>query len=221
MAAFELLVTTDPIKAGELAQALEVSNNERQLTTRTIQSRAVEKALSEHPDANLIFAADPEFKEGVVGLAAARLVEIYYRPAIVAHLGEEYTRGSCRSIDLQPKLKIENELPLAHLKSEDLKQIITDLGQLQPTGVGNPEPLFCSKNLTVKRSQAVGKEKNHLRLTVSDGKGSLFNGIAFRQGHWADQMPAAVDLVYALEINDYQGQQTIQFNIKDIHPVGG
>jgi single-stranded-DNA-specific exonuclease len=34
----------------------------------------------------------------VVGLAAARLVETYYRPAIVGQQGEETTRCSCRSI---------------------------------------------------------------------------------------------------------------------------
>jgi single-stranded-DNA-specific exonuclease len=34
----------------------------------------------------------------VIGLAASRLTETYYRPAIVASKGEEETRGSCRSI---------------------------------------------------------------------------------------------------------------------------
>ena len=34
----------------------------------------------------------------MVGLAASRLVESYYRPSIVAHRGEEFTVASCRSI---------------------------------------------------------------------------------------------------------------------------
>jgi single-stranded-DNA-specific exonuclease len=46
----------------------------------------------------LFFAADPRFNEGVVGLAASRLVESYYRPSIVAHQGEVFTVASCRSI---------------------------------------------------------------------------------------------------------------------------
>ncbi len=54
--------------------------------------------LGEDPDALLFFAADPRFSEGVVGLAASRLVESYYRPSIVAHRGEEFTVASCRSI---------------------------------------------------------------------------------------------------------------------------
>ena len=44
---------------------------------------------------------------GVVGLAASRLVEHYYRPAIVANRGEEVTRASCRSI---PEFQITHAL---------------------------------------------------------------------------------------------------------------
>ena len=274
MAAFELLETRNPIRAGELAQALEKSNFERQVTTREIQIKAAEKALVEHPGGHLIFASDPEFMEGIVGLAASRLVETYYRPAIVAHMGEKCTRGSCRSIpefhitealdqcadllvrygghkaaagftvenknlpalvdkleqiasdqlsglDLQPTLKIESEIRFDHFRGEDISQLLQEINRLQPTGIGNPEPLFCSRNMQVKRVQPVGKEKNHLRLSLVDERGVFHNGIAFRQGYWAENMPDRVDLVYSLEINDYMGQQSIQLNIKDLQPVAG
>jgi single-stranded-DNA-specific exonuclease len=98
LAAFELLTTTDIFKAGELAQQLDMQNRERQRITRDMQSRAEEMVLSEDPNAYLFFAAHEDFNSGVVGLAASRLTEKYYRPAIVAAKGEEETRGSCRSI---------------------------------------------------------------------------------------------------------------------------
>jgi single-stranded-DNA-specific exonuclease len=98
LAAFELLTTQDINKAGKLAQQLDNQNRERQVITREIQARAEQIALAEDPDALLLFAADPEFNPGVVGLAASRLSERYYRPAIVAFEGHEFTRGSCRSI---------------------------------------------------------------------------------------------------------------------------
>jgi single-stranded-DNA-specific exonuclease len=98
LAAFELLTTTDVFKAGELAQMLDMQNRERQRITREMQTRAEEMAMGEDPDAYLLFAAHEEFNSGVVGLAASRLTEKYYRPAIVASKGEEETRGSCRSI---------------------------------------------------------------------------------------------------------------------------
>lgn len=98
LASFELLTTTDVFRAGELAQQLDMQNRERQRITREMQTRAEEIALSDDPDAYLLFAADENFNSGVVGLAASRLTEKFYRPAIVASQGEEETRGSCRSI---------------------------------------------------------------------------------------------------------------------------
>jgi single-stranded-DNA-specific exonuclease len=98
LAALELLLTDDLFQAGQLAQQLDDQNRERQRLTRQIQAQAEQIALAEDPEARLLFAAHPEFSHGVVGLAASRLTEAYYRPAIVAHAGEEYTRGSCRSI---------------------------------------------------------------------------------------------------------------------------
>ncbi|NUQ86672.1 MAG: single-stranded-DNA-specific exonuclease RecJ [Anaerolineales bacterium] len=98
LASFELLTTTDFMRAGQLAQQLDVQNRQRQSITRSMQQKAEEIALGEDPDAHLLFAAHEEFNPGVVGLAASRLTEIYYRPAIVAAKGPEETRGSCRSI---------------------------------------------------------------------------------------------------------------------------
>jgi single-stranded-DNA-specific exonuclease len=98
LAAFELLTTKDVFRAGELAQVLDMQNRERQSITRDMQKRAEEIAMGDDPNAFLLFAAQEDFNSGVVGLAASRLTETYYRPAIVASKGEEETRGSCRSI---------------------------------------------------------------------------------------------------------------------------
>ncbi|MBI5838468.1 MAG: single-stranded-DNA-specific exonuclease RecJ [Chloroflexi bacterium] len=98
LAAFELLTTNDVFVAGQLAQQLDMQNRERQRITREMQSQAEAMALADDPDAYLLFAAHENFNSGVVGLAASRLTETYYRPAIVAARGPEETRGSCRSI---------------------------------------------------------------------------------------------------------------------------
>jgi single-stranded-DNA-specific exonuclease len=98
LAAYELLTTSDVRRAGELAQQLNVQNRQRQELTRKIQEEAEAIALAEDPDAHLLFAVHPDFNSGVVGLAAARLVEAYYRPAVVGQVLEVTTRCSCRSI---------------------------------------------------------------------------------------------------------------------------
>lgn len=109
LAAFELLITSDVYRAGHLAQQLDNQNRDRQRITRDIQYLAEEISLSNNPDSMLLFAAHPDFNPGVVGLAASRLTEQYYRPAIVAHFGETTTRGSCRSI---PEFHITEALDL-------------------------------------------------------------------------------------------------------------
>jgi single-stranded-DNA-specific exonuclease len=98
LAALNLLLSNDLLEAGQLAQLLEVQNRERQQITRDIQESAERLALEEDPEALLIFACHPDYNPGVVGLAAARLVDRFYRPALVAQKGDEFTRGSCRSI---------------------------------------------------------------------------------------------------------------------------
>jgi single-stranded-DNA-specific exonuclease len=96
--AYELLITTDFMRAGQLAQQLDHQNRERQRVTREMQEKAEEMLSGSDRDAHLIFAAHEEFNPGVVGLTASRLTEKYYRPAVVAAMGPKETRGSCRSI---------------------------------------------------------------------------------------------------------------------------
>ncbi|HRQ33722.1 MAG TPA: single-stranded-DNA-specific exonuclease RecJ, partial [Anaerolineales bacterium] len=98
LTSFELLTTTDFMRAGQLAQQLEAQNRHRQEITKTMQREAEAIAMQDDPNAFLLFAAHTNFNSGVVGLAASRLTERYYRPSIVAAQGAEETRGSCRSI---------------------------------------------------------------------------------------------------------------------------
>jgi single-stranded-DNA-specific exonuclease len=97
---YKLLTTTNLLEAGALAQQLNVQNGQRQQMTRKIQAEAEALALAEEPDPLVLFAVQEDFNAGVVGLAAARLTESYYRPAIVGHMDPEKgeTRCSCRSI---------------------------------------------------------------------------------------------------------------------------
>lgn len=96
--ALELLTTGDLALSAALAQKLDNQNRERQLIMRQISSQAEQMVLEKDPQALLLFASHPSFNPGVVGLAASRLLERFYRPSIVAYEGEEFTRASCRSI---------------------------------------------------------------------------------------------------------------------------
>lgn len=104
--ALNLLLTSDVFEAGRLAQYLDSQNRERQLLTRQMTATA-EEMVSAEDDALLLVAVHEDFNPGVVGLVASRLVERFYRPAIVGQRGPEFTRCSCRSI---PEFHITNAL---------------------------------------------------------------------------------------------------------------
>jgi single-stranded-DNA-specific exonuclease len=269
LASFELLTTTDFMRAGQLAMQLDTQNRQRQALTRAMQEQAEAIAMGEDPEAFLLFAAHEDFNPGVVGLAASRLTELYYRPAIVAAKNAEETRGSCRSIpefhitdaldlckdllvrhgghaaaagftvrnenlpelvtrlkeiakdqlgskDLRQTLMADMEVPLADLNFEVLKH----LTYLEPTGYGNPGPVFVSRNAKVKVARTVGSEGKHLKLTFENERGATYDSIGFRMGHLKADLPPHVDILYQLEANEYNGRTTLQLNLKDLKPAG-
>ena len=140
LASLELLTTPDVMRAGQLALQLDGQNRQRQAITKTMQQQADEIAMSEDPEAFLLFAAHEDFNPGVVGLAASRLTELYYRPAIVAAKSAEETRGSCRSIPefhITDALDLCKDLLVRHgghaaaagftVKNENLPELVTRL----------------------------------------------------------------------------------------------
>ena len=98
MIAYDLLTKTDGVETRALAERLgELNRCRQQLTDETVAA-AEAQVLADDPEARLYLAASPDFKPGIVGLAASRLTEAYYRPSVVVELGAEQSRGSCRSI---------------------------------------------------------------------------------------------------------------------------
>jgi single-stranded-DNA-specific exonuclease len=100
--ALRLLCTTSLEKARELAVTLNETNVERQELTSDLLDLAIqqtERQLKEsQTQVNIIIVASDAFHEGVVGLVAGRLVELYHRPAIALSLGERFGKASARSI---------------------------------------------------------------------------------------------------------------------------
>jgi single-stranded-DNA-specific exonuclease len=97
-AAYRLLMARDDADARAWAAGLETTNRLRQELTAEVVERARMQVGDASRDRAVLFAGDEGFGEGVIGLAAARLVDEFYRPAIVAQVGPETTRGSARSI---------------------------------------------------------------------------------------------------------------------------
>jgi single-stranded-DNA-specific exonuclease len=98
MLAYQLLTSRDALETRNLADQLgELNQRRQQLTERTV-AEAEAQVKANDPEACLYLAASRDFLPGIVGLAASRLTDAYYRPSVVVELSDEVSRGSCRSI---------------------------------------------------------------------------------------------------------------------------
>ena len=98
MLAYNLLTSTNKLETRDLAAELGQLNRRRQELTENTVAEAESQVRTGDPDAFLHLVASEAFLPGIVGLAASRLTEAYYRPSIVVEVGPEQSRGSCRSI---------------------------------------------------------------------------------------------------------------------------
>lgn len=113
-------------------------------------------------------------------------------------------------------LTVDGEVPFERCD----RDLLEDLGRLEPFGPGNRRPILVSKSLAaVGGFRPVGK--NHLKFRVG-GNGRSLDAIAFQTGHekageWGrwDRF----DLAYSLEENRWGGESRLQLNVKGIRPA--
>jgi single-stranded-DNA-specific exonuclease len=94
---YQLLTTQSPEEARLLALELEEKNAERQKLTTEVLNRTRER-LAAKLHLPVLIDGDESYSIGVIGLVAGKLVDEFYKPAIIINLGPELCQGSCRSI---------------------------------------------------------------------------------------------------------------------------
>ena len=118
--------------------------------------------------------------------------------------------------DLIPRLKVDLEAQSAYLTL----QAIEELQQLEPFGEDNPAPRLMMRNLRLQGSPNVmGKEKNHLKLFVSDG-GQTLEAIGWGMADYLIALKnknIRLDLAFNPEINEWNNTRRVQLKIDDLH----
>ena len=114
--------------------------------------------------------------------------------------------------EIIPVIYIDNQINSKTCSLELVKQ----LKLLEPFGEGNKVPLFIYKNLKIDSIRTLTEGK-HLKLTLKD-ENNIINAIGFNMGHVADNylIGDKVDVIGYLEINSFNGKETVQINMKDI-----
>jgi len=128
---------------------------------------------------------------------------------------EDYVVSKVDEALLTPEIEIDAELKLKAINTKLYKI----LKQFAPFGPGNMAPIFMTDNLIdTGYARVVGN--NHLKLTVVqlDVTGFPISAIAFQQGQNIEHIKTGgtFNICYHIEENEWNGQKSLQLNIKDI-----
>ncbi len=112
----------------------------------------------------------------------------------------------------------------------DLKDINTkfmnDLKKMNPFGPNNQKPVFCTYEVKdYGTSKLVGHNQEHIKLEIIDGKSgtSPIHGIAFGMARYYAHIKQMkpFNICYTVEENTYNGNSSLQLQVKDIKLDGG
>lgn len=114
--------------------------------------------------------------------------------------------------DLVPVIEIDK---LVDFKDVDI-DTVRQLDLLEPFGEANRSPVFAFKNLRIDSIRALSDGK-HLKMTLKEN-GIIVNAIGFNLGYLSREYMIGdrIDIAGNLEINSFNGKDSIQINIKDI-----
>lgn len=116
---------------------------------------------------------------------------------------------------LVPEIEIDNELKLSDIDGKFYRI----LEQFAPFGPENMKPVFLSKNVRVKGApRIVGT--NHLKVAFfnEENPNVVFDAIGFNLGEKLELLrnDNPIDIVFTIEENEWNGNVTLQLNLKDL-----
>ena len=132
--------------------------------------------------------------------------------------------------DLIPLINIDHKIECDQINW----QLIDEIEKFNPFGFGNRRPVFLAEKLEVHEIRAVGANDAHLKICFKaiikeSEKIKYFSAIGFRLGKLAKEMPDKkpglrwgdiVDVVFQLEINEWNGNRELQMNVLDLKLSG-
>lgn len=114
--------------------------------------------------------------------------------------------------DLTPVVWIDVPMPVGYVTM----RLVEQLKVLEPFGKGNEKPIFADRNLTVKSSRIIGKNKNVLKMQLESEDGHLVDAIMF---HVVDELipfkDTRISMVYYPDINEFNGNRSLQFIVQE------
>jgi single-stranded-DNA-specific exonuclease len=127
----------------------------------------------------------------------------------------EHADGVLAPDDLRPRIHIDSSVTFRTLGSEVVGQVT----ELAPFGAGNPRPVFMSTGVELVDGPRVLKDR-HLKMAFKQD-GRVFRAIAWRSAErepFLAQHRACLDLAFALEQNEFNGETSLELSMLDARP---
>lgn len=132
--------------------------------------------------------------------------------------------------DLTKKYYIDLGLPIDYLSYD----LINDLKDLAPHGIGNPKPIFGDKDLKINKLYRIGRNKDIFKMELLSDKGAYIEAIMFNdteefenlivekygRDKFENLLSAAnddiiIDIIYSPSINEFRGRTNLQLIIEN------
>ena len=121
--------------------------------------------------------------------------------------------------DFIPRVWIDVPMPLEYVT----EGLVEELKRLEPFGQGNEKPLFAQKGLMIRSLRVLGKNRNVVKLGLVTDTGLSMDGLLFGDGDAFQKELAGkdrIDIVYYPDINEYNGNRTLQAVIRNYKAAG-
>ncbi len=177
-------------------------------SARSIEGLNITAAIAEQKDILIGFGGHP--------MAAGLSLEAEKLPEFRRRLSKTVEKLLAESQVEEAALQIDSWLPLDEANLDLAEQ----LEKLAPFGPGNEKLILATRSLVIKSSTGLGKNKEHLKLTVEDENGSSQQVLWWDGGSAELPEPGSkIDLAYTLRASDWRGARQTQLEFVDLRVV--
>jgi single-stranded-DNA-specific exonuclease len=171
-------------------------------SARSVEGLHITEAIATQKDLLLGFGGHP--------MAAGLALEAWKLPDFRKGLGRAIEAQLGRIVRQEPTLQID-----AWLKLDEIDLAFAEsLEALAPFGAGNPALTFATHKVGLRSVATIGKNREHLRLTVEDENGNVQSVLWWSgAGSELPEEGSKFDIAYSMRASTFRGdkQVTLQF----------
>ncbi|HEU4744167.1 MAG TPA: DHHA1 domain-containing protein, partial [Anaerolineales bacterium] len=177
-------------------------------SARSVEGLHITEAITTQKNVLLGFGGHP--------MAAGLALEAWKLPDFRKGLGRAIEAQLGRIVRQEPVLQID-----AWLKLDEIDLPFAEsLEALAPFGAGNPSLTFATHRLSLRSVATIGKNREHLRLTVEDENGNIQSILWW--GGAGSELPeegSRFDIAYSMRASTFRGDKQVSLQFEEYRIV--